>query len=537
MREVFKLSEPQQTVEASRRHLILDMGGQRAGKTHLIGFNSGIKVTNYPRINGFIGANTDQQLSKTTIRNVKAIWRSEFGYEQFDKIKNPRGVYVVDKIPPPHFERYQEPKSYYNTISFQNGALVYLGSLKNYLAHDGLEFGWAHLDEVADTKEEAVKNVILARLSQPGLYFDPLGRLVYFDGTRYLNDEFKEFSGDLESLEPFNPCYFHTSPKHGTTEWLISMFKLSGREEEIKRAIMAPGSFFHQVQGTTETVIYSTHHNAENLQKNYIKNREAELTEIEQIKYIYGYPFSKTGGEFYPSFDRLIHTGKVKFIPELPLHISFDFNVLPYMTAICIQVLVVKRWKNEKLGVYLETPERNSKGEIPEDWIETDVLQIRFFKEFCLKTPLNTTSGICQAIIETFSDYNPDVFYYGDASGKSRQPGHGEGTNFKTIASLLWKFINNSSDRVPKANPSIFKRRDFIERMLNKKYPIELLIDAEDCPETVKDFEFVKLGSEGKHKELVKDSNGISYQKAGHCTDGVEYFIVEFFKELYKQSV
>lgn len=531
MREI-NLSEPQKKVQFSRKHLILDMGGQRAGKTHNIGFSTGLFATNYPLVNGFIGANSDQQLSKTTIRNVKAIWKSQFGYEQYDKIKNPYGQYVVDKIPPPHFTLYQEPKSYYNTISFLNGAFIYLGSLKNYLAHEGLEFGWAHLDEVADTKEQAVKDVILGRLSQSGLYYEPNGDLVYFDGKHYINSLYKVYTGDINSLVPFNPCYFHTSPKAGITPWLIDMFKLTGHEDEIKSVIMQPGNFYNKVEGNTETVIYSTYHNEKNLQANYIENRKAELSDIEVTKYIYGYPFSKTGGEFLPSFDRLTHTGEVPYMPEFPVHQSWDFNAVPYNTLTLYQVIVVRRFFDIKTNKYYK--------DLP-DGIKNltirDVLQVRCFKEYCLPSPRNSVNATAAIFTEDFGKYQPEVFYYGDASGKNRVPGHGDGTNFKTIRSLLARFLNNASDRVPDSNPFVMKSRDFLERVLQGKYAIEFIVDRTNCPETIKDLEFVKQGPEGQLKEYVVDANGIRYEKNGHALSTVRYFFTRYFKELYEKAV
>ena len=36
--------------------------------------------------------------------------------------------------------------------------------IKNYLAHDGKEFGWAHLDETKDTKKEALITQIIDKV-------------------------------------------------------------------------------------------------------------------------------------------------------------------------------------------------------------------------------------------------------------------------------------------------------------------------------------------------------------------------------------
>ena len=74
------------------------------------------------------------------------------------------------------FEKYI---NYSNIISFDNGAIIYIGSLDNAKAHEGKEFAYAILDETKDSKEQDVKDTILTRLRQKGLVingkeFNPL---------------------------------------------------------------------------------------------------------------------------------------------------------------------------------------------------------------------------------------------------------------------------------------------------------------------------------------------------------------------------
>ena len=46
----------------------------------------------------------------------------------------------------------------------------------------------------------------------------------------------------------------------------------------------------------------------------------------------------KTGGEFYKYFDLDKHTGVCEYDPTKPIHVSFDENVNPYITATVFQL-------------------------------------------------------------------------------------------------------------------------------------------------------------------------------------------------------
>ena len=189
-------------VMTSTKALNLDMAGQRAGKSQMIGIISGVYVGKYPRMKGFIGANTYLQLSQSTLIKATEIWAKYFQLTEYHPKNNIGGDFVMDKRPPSHFKTFERFKDYNNIISFKNGALIYLGSLDNWKAHDGKEFCWAHLDETKDTKEEAITTVILARLSQSGLFVD--------DNTReilYLPDAKKD---DTQNLRSYN-CLLYTS--------------------------------------------------------------------------------------------------------------------------------------------------------------------------------------------------------------------------------------------------------------------------------------------------------------------------------------
>jgi hypothetical protein len=161
---------------------------------------------------------------------------------------------------------------------------------------------------------------------------------------------------------------------------------------------------------------------------------------------------------------------------------------------------------------------------------------VRIFKEYCLKNPLNSTQKISERFKEDFENYDPEVFFYGDASGDYRQAGNGESTQFDTLREVLSNLIGGYSDRVPTHNPSIMKRRDLLERIFEGKlwvdgFQVKIEIDK-NCTELQRDLQFLKLGPNGKLKERYTDpQTGASYEKIGHTSDALEYLIAYIFSD------
>lgn len=511
------LSDPQAHVMFTTKELNLDMAGQRGGKSQMIGIIAGEYITQYPKLKGFIGANTYLQLSQSTLIKCFEIWAENYTLTQYDRKNNPYGDYVVDKRPPEHFKTFEQFKDYNNIISFKNGGIIYLGSLDNWKAHDGKEFCWGHLDETKDTREEAIKGVILARLSQSGLYLNEEKKIVY-------DVELSREDAEKKKLKSFNPCWIHTSPAIGQTpEWLINMFDLTRFEEEIRKTIVKPDDFFYRGFGRKSVTIFSTYHNQKNLPNGYIEGRLSVLSENEAMKLVYGYPFSKTGSEYFPKFERVKHVKKIEPQPFGLKHVTFDFNVVPYMTMLSAQIRYQIRYIDAQ-GIKHDEPD---KGRLP-----IEVMIIEFIKEYCLETPLNTTEQCCLHFIEDNAG-NPslEVFYYGDASGNARIEGLGSLTNYKIVEQHLKMYLVEGSKRVRGVNLGVLTRRDLMNRILEGKIPeVELYFD-EEMVNTIRDFEYLKLGADGKLKEKAKDKDtGALYEKIGHTSDATEYLVCEILK-------
>lgn len=464
------VSKPQIRILNSVRHINLFLAGVGSGKTHLGGIKSYQLIRKYPLVRGFIGANTYLQLTQSTLFRIREYWKS-IGVTEFDKVVNPGGQYVVNKKPPSHFKTETHNfDNYYGIISFKNDCVIFTGSMDRADVHSGKEFGWAILDEVKDTDESDIKEYILTRLRQRGIYIR--------DGK--LSD----------SGEPFNPIYFLTSP--AKEQWLNDWFELDKWIDEISSLIYSDKTYFFKEFGDKCVTISSTYHNQVNLPENYIGDLLANNSEERGKALVYGNPFATTGGEFYSSFNRLKHVSSVKYDPELPIHISFDQNSVPYNSAGIAQVVRIK-----------------------------DIWEWRWVDEIALPNPRNSTEEVCDEFMMRYPKHKSGLFYYGDASGHNRSTMNKDFSHhYEVIEFKLRKYLVNGSDRTLVSNPSVVLRRDFINRMFEDKLPIRVIID-ESCHHLINDLMYCKQALDGgKDKHIVNDKEtGEKYQKYGHFGD------------------
>lgn len=512
-------SNPQMDVIETKANRVLFHSGIGAGKSHCMGIISFDFIKGNPEVRGFIGANTYGQLTKATLDRIFKVWSDVYGLK--------KGIhYVVDNIPPPNFPVISEKlKSYENTISFNNGALIFLASLDNYKAIDGTEFGWALLDETKDTKEVAVKEVIIARLRQNGMMVGSNGAIYkmkrYNKETSQLDDLLQQrinegvyrhnketnqyFKGDVE-LFGYNPLYIFTSP--AKARWLMEWFNLDDEAEIIEKTIYSKTDYYRKLRGNQLVVISSTYHNESNLPPNYIQGLIDDYSGNDgRVKMlIYGSPFGKTGGEYYHAYSRIKHVKKFDMWHDEPIHLSFDFNVVPYMTCVCFQMKFDK---------------------------DTKRFLVRAFDEFCLPNPKNSTPALCREIIEKYGHvFKPGgIFFYGDYNGKNRQTISEEYRDqYDVIQTHFKRWINNNSDRV-RPNMLNITRRDFINKIFHGTLPIDVEIH-EQCKELRGDCEFVKEDANGGKNKPKINVDGVSFEEHGHTSDVFEYFFCSAFENL-----
>lgn len=212
----------------------------------------------------------------------------------------------------------------------------------------------------------------------------------------------------------------------------------------------------------------------------------------------------KTGGEFYKSFILDKHTGHFNYDDECPLHISFDENVNPYITATVWQI----------------------HGE--------DQNQLRQIKEFCLPSPNNTVRKLCDAIKNEYRGHDCGMFIYGDSTSQKADTKLEKGHNFFTLIMDHLEMFNPVK-RVPRSNPSVVMRGNFMNQIWDKGFQgITIKVDR-GCVNSVADYNNLKEDSDGtKSKKKVRNPDtGVSYEQYGHTSDANDYFIIEAMKTAF----
>ena len=483
------ISDPQMAILESTASVNLFLAGTGSGKTFLGGILSINFIKEFPQVRGFICANTFDQLNTSTLFRIREYW-SSIGVTEWNR-ENPHGTYVSGKEPPSQWTKCKRNFDRFNNIiSFCNGGLIFTGSLDNYFAHSGKEFGWALLDETKDSKEEGVKEVVITRLRQPGMFV--VNGKVSHEGA---------------PDQQWNPLYCLTSPAR--VDWINQMFELDKFIEEISAKIYSQTTFFEKEFNDKKVVISSTYHNVHNVGINYINNIFKTNSEERAKALVYGNPFAVTGGEFYSSFNRLGHVSNVRYKPELPIHITFDQNSVPYNSA--------SIWQAENVN---------------------GLWELRAIDEITLVNPRNSTEEVCDEFKLRYPNHKSGLYYYGDASGHNRSTMNKDFKHhYEIVEFKLYRYLVNGSDRTLLVNPSLVLRRDFVNKIFENKLPIRIIID-ESCTHLINDFMYVKQSLDGtKDKHIVTDKEtGDKYQKYGHLSDGADYLLVELFRDFYLQN-
>lgn len=482
------ISTPQRAILKSQSKINLFLAGVGSGKTHLAGIKTYQLIKRFPKIRGFIGANTYLQLQQSTLFRIREYWKS-IGIIEYEKQSRSWGQYVVSKKPPSHFNTEGHNfDDYYGIISFCNGAVIFVGSMDHAEAHEGKEMGWAFLDETKDTDEGDVKEIILARLRQKGMYV--------------CNGELKD-EGTPE--EQYNPLFITTSP--AKTPWINDWFSLDNYVDEITSKIYSRTDYFEKSVGDKFVTISSTYHNVHNVGENYIQSIIDNNTEERAKALIYGNPFATTGGEFYSSFNRIEHVDNLKYDPDRPLHVSFDQNSVPYNSC--------SIWQFEQ---------------------KDDLWWAYCIDEIALENPRNSTEEVCEELTLKYPNHKAGLFYYGDASGRSRSTMNKDFKHhYEIVEFKLRRYLVAKSDRTVVRNAPVVKRRDFINKIFENKLPLRIRID-ESCKRMIADLLYVKQGIDGgKDKHIVTDKvTGDKYQKYGHFGDNLEYVLTEAFHNYFE---
>jgi len=211
----------------------------------------------------------------------------------------------------------------------------------------------------------------------------------------------------------------------------------------------------------------------------------------------------KTGGEFYKCFELDKHIASTKYNPELPLHISWDDNVNPYLP----------------LGVFQIVGK-----------------ELRMIDEIAGISPNNTIKAVCAEFIRRYPNHNAGLFVYGDKTADKQDTKLESGYNFyRLVMDYLREY--KPSLRLLNSNPSVAMRGMWINTVLEKELNGVRFVIGDKCKHTINDFVNLKEASDGgKSKEMATDpTTKVRYQKLGHFTDLFDYIACTAFANEYTQ--
>lgn len=247
-----------------------------------------------------------------------------------------------------------------------------------------------------------------------------------------------------------------------------------------------------------------------------LRNEIERMSKGEEQQEIYGFFVDQQGGrEFFHAFRLSEHTKRLPYDPSVPLHITFDFNAVPYMTLLVAQI------HRKPLNKY----------------------HVHFLQEICLEHPLSNTKATCESFKAElqrgrYKGHKAGLFYYGDASGKSRTTMATDEIvhNYSHVEVILRPWLNHHSDRALRRNPPHVVARDWSNDIFAGKMPIEVSFDP-DMHNTIRDMHQLKCAPDGGIlKEKVKDARtGDSYEKGGHCGQAHYYLTVGAFSSIFEE--
>lgn len=212
----------------------------------------------------------------------------------------------------------------------------------------------------------------------------------------------------------------------------------------------------------------------------------------------------RTGGEFLKQFKTEKHVGNYPYDENLSIHVTFDENVLPYLTCNVFQLFPGGA--------------------------------LRQIDEIMLKDPLNTLKDTCEEFMNRYGNNRQGLFVYGDATSKKQDTKLQKGQNFYLLIKGYFSKLKPIF-RVPKSNPSVVMSRNFTNDLLAGEIEgVSLGIDSK-CRNSINDYQYCTEDEDGKvNKKVIRDKiSGLSWQERGHCCDAIRYLICSMFLEKYKK--
>lgn len=214
----------------------------------------------------------------------------------------------------------------------------------------------------------------------------------------------------------------------------------------------------------------------------------------------------RTGSEFFGSFNRGNHVAVTVYDPSLPVHLSVDSNVLPYISISFWQIAIDGSQK-----------------------------QIRQIDEICAESPNNTVRKAARLTAKRLQAMGVcKVVLHGDASTRAANNIDDEKRSFHDLfIDTLQKEGIEVEDKVSNRNPSVPMSGEFINAIYDNNLPGISIIIGENCHMSTEDYMSVQKDVNGGIlKTKVKNKITMqTYEEHGHISDTKRYVVVDMLHE------
>lgn len=292
--------------------------------------------------------------------------------------------------------------------------------------------------------------------------------------TDVIADEFDKIKSIKNQKDVWNECIARTrQADYGTVSPVTTpegyryTYEMYGKE-------LKPG--FKLIRAITD--------NNKFLPKTYIENLYRQYSPELVQQYIKAQFINLTQGKVYYSFSRETHIRPIELRNDLPICLTFDFNVNPMTTSIC-QI------------VNIPSPKTQDK-------------YINVFKT--INTRNSNTEKQCLQIKDFLRDKNNGLIIYGDATNQKRTESNY--TNWQIVRS----HFPLATYKVPSSNPPVMDRINAVNsKLINSLGQIGIFINDNGCEPLISDFEKI-VWREGKNevdtttdRDLTHNSDNIGY--------------------------
>lgn len=216
--------------------------------------------------------------------------------------------------------------------------------------------------------------------------------------------------------------------------------------------------------------------------------------------------YRKTGGAFWKCFEEEKHaTTKAMYNKLLPVHLTLDNNVTPYITIGIWQVNQITR-------------------------------QIYQVDELPCESPDNTAAKAAKRTIKWLEkqEHEGGIFIYGDPSANAKSTEDDEGRSFfDKFLGVFTKSGIGFVNRVGKSAPGVSISADFINEIYESNYGGWSIGINTKCRKAIEDYVMTKEDENGnvlKKREKNKET-GQTFERYGHFSDSKRYFLVKLLPQ------